>query len=327
LTVAVSSPRPAPVIVKPVAVRSLWRDALGRLLRNNLSLIGLAITLVFVFLAIFGPYLAPYAYQQQDLRRTNELPSMDHWLGTDSLGRDFLSRVLWGARTAIIVASFVTSISVTLGILLGGVAAYLGGFADSVIGRVIDVAQSVPTIMLAILVDAAVKKPVSNVFEAAYQATGIEFFRGSILLDYLITLAAIAAVSWPAYARLIRGQIFSLRQQGYVEAARATGVPGVRILLRHIVPNALGPIIVAATFGFSNAMVLEASLSYLGIGIQPPAASWGAMINDNLHQWRIRPYLVAVPAVVLGIATLAVNFLGDGLNDALNPRARPSGKH
>jgi peptide/nickel transport system permease protein len=327
LTVAVSSPRPAPVIVKPVAVRSLWRDALGRLLRNNLSLIGLAITLVFVFLAIFGPYLAPYAYQQQDLRRTNELPSMDHWLGTDSLGRDFLSRVLWGARTAIIVASFVTSISVTFGILLGGVAAYLGGFADSVIGRVIDVAQSVPTIMLAILVDAAVKKPVSNVFEAAYQATGIEFFRGSILLDYLITLAAIAAVSWPAYARLIRGQIFSLRQQGYVEAARATGVPGVRILLRHIVPNALGPIIVAATFGFSNAMVLEASLSYLGIGIQPPAASWGAMINDNLHQWRIRPYLVAVPAVVLGIATLAVNFLGDGLNDALNPRARPSGKH
>jgi len=123
LTVAFTSPRPAPVIVKPVAVRSLWRDALGRLLRNNLSVIGLAVTLVFVFLAIFGPYLAPYAYQQQDLRRTNELPSMDHWLGTDGLGRDFLSRVLWWARTAIIVAAFVISISVTLGILLSGVAA------------------------------------------------------------------------------------------------------------------------------------------------------------------------------------------------------------
>src|SRR5439155_25859519 len=153
------------------------------------------------------------------------------------------------------------------------------------------------------LVHTAVKRPVANAFEVMFQAAGLEFFWGSILLDYLITLAAIAAVSWPAYARLIRGQIFSLRQQGYVEAARATGVPGGRILLRHIVPNALGPIIVAATFGFSNAMVLEASLSYLGIGIQPPAASWGAMINDNLHQWRIRPYLVAVPAVVLGIAT------------------------
>jgi ABC-type dipeptide/oligopeptide/nickel transport system permease subunit len=233
---------------------------------------------------------------------------------------------MWGARTAIIVAVFVTTISVTLGIILGGVAAYLGGLADSIVGRVIDVAQSVPTIMLAILVDAAVKKPVSNLFEAAYGVTGFGFLRGSILLDYLITLAAIAAVSWPAYARLIRGQIFSLRQQSYVEAARATGVPGGRILLRHIVPNALGPIIVAATFGFSNAMVLEASLSYLGIGIQPPAASWGAMINDNLHQWRIRPYLVAVPAVVLAVATLAVNFLGDGLNDALNPRARESSK-
>ena len=181
--------------------------------------------------------------------------------------------------------------------------------------------------MLALLVDTAVKRPVANAFEAAYQATGLEFFRGSILLDYLITLAAIAAVSWPAYARLIRGQIFSLRERGYVEAARATGVPGGRILLRHIVPNALGPIIVAATFGFSGAMILEASLSYLGIGIQPPAASWGAMINDNLHQWRNRPYLVAVPAVVLGIATLAINFLGDGLNDALNPRVSVARKN
>jgi peptide/nickel transport system permease protein len=326
LTAVVSELRPAPAIVKPVPARSLWQDALRRLLRNKLSVIGLAITLCFVFLAIFGPVLAPYPYQQQDLRRTNELPSRDHWLGTDDLGRDFLSRVMWGARTAIIVASFVTSVSVTLGILLGGVAAYLGGLADAIVGRLIDVAQSVPTIMLAILVDAAVKKPVSNAFEVAYQTTGVEFFKGSILLDYLITLAAIAAVSWPGYARLIRGQILSLRVRCYVEAARATGVPGGRILLRHIVPNALGPIIVAATFGFSNAMILEASLSYLGIGIQPPAASWGAMINDNLHQWRNRPYLVAVPAVVLGIATLAINFLGDGLNDALNPRARVAAK-
>jgi peptide/nickel transport system permease protein len=313
-------------IRQPVRVRSLWRDAVGRLLRNRLSVVGMTITLVFLFLAAFGPVLAPYPYQQQDLRRTNELPSGDHWLGTDDLGRDFLSRVMWGARTAIIVASFVTSIAVTLGILLGGFAAYLGGFADWTVGRLIDVAQSVPTIMLALLVDTAVKKPVASAFEAAYQLTGLEFFKGSILLDYLITLAAIAAVSWPTYARFIRGQILSLRVQGYVEAARATGVPGGRILLRHIVPNALGPIIVAATFGFSTAMILEASLSYLGIGIQPPAASWGAMINDNLHQWRNRPYLVAVPAVVLGIATLAINFLGDGLNDALNPRARGAGK-
>jgi peptide/nickel transport system permease protein len=316
-----------PAVAYAGRVRSLGRDAFGRLLRNKLSVIGLTITVLFVLLAILGPVLAPYPYQQQDLRRTNELPSQDHWLGTDDLGRDFLSRVMWGARTAIIVATFVTSISVTLGILLGGAAAYLGGLADSIVGRLIDVAQSVPTIMLALLVDAAVKRPVANAFEVAYQATGLEFFRGSILLDYLITLAAIAAVSWPAYARLIRGQIFSLRVRGYVEAARATGVPGGRILLRHIVPNALGPIIVAATFGFSGAMILEASLSYLGIGIQPPAASWGAMINDNLHQWRNRPYLVAVPAVVLGIATLAINFLGDGLNDALNPRVSVARKN
>src|SRR5438093_1810871 len=208
----------AAAISPPVRVRSLWRDALGRLARNRLSVIGMTVTVFFVLLAIFGPVLAPYPYQQQDLRRTNELPTADHWLGTDDLGRDFLSRVMWGARTAIIVATFVTSIAVTLGILLGGVAAYLGGFADSVVGRLVDVAQSVPTIMLALLVDTAVKKPVANAFEAAYQLTGLEFFRGSILLDYLITLAAIAAVSWPVHARLIRGQILSLRVQAYVEA-------------------------------------------------------------------------------------------------------------
>src|SRR5512143_1394205 len=322
-----TQPQPASVqsmqmAFAPIRQRSLWRDAVRRLLRNRLSLVGVIMSSFFVLLAIFGPVLAPYPYQQQSLLHTHELPSNVHWLGTDSLGRDTLSRVLWGASTAILVGILVTSVAMSLGVILGGMAAYLAGAADWVVGRLIDVTLSVPSIMLAILVNAAFKRPFESAFEGLYRATGNTLFQGANSVSYFVTLLAIAAVSWPGYARLIRGQILSLRSQEYVTAAHAVGVPTWRTLMRHIVPNALGPIIVAATFGFSTAMILEASLSYLGIGIQPPNASWGAMINENLQDMRTRPWLVAVPAIVLGVAALSVNYLGDGLADALNPRAR-----
>ena len=306
----------------PIQHRSLWRDAMRRLLRNRLSLVGLFMSTFFVLVAIFGPIIAPYPYQAQSYLHTFELPSSVHLLGTDALGRDLLSRVLWGARTAILVGIFVTSISVLLGVVLGGLAAYLAGATEWIVGRLIDVTLSIPSIMLAILVNAAFKKPFEVAFDNVYHATGNTFFEGSNSVSYFVTLAAIAAVLWPAYARLIRGQILTLRDQEYVTAAKAVGVPTFRTLMRHIVPNALGPIIVAATFGFSSAMILEASLSYLGIGIQPPNASWGAMINDNLSEMRLRPWLVIVPAVMLGAAALSINYLGDGLADALNPRAK-----
>lgn len=310
------------VPVKDIKLRSLWGDALRRLLQNKLSVIGLIITTLFLLMAVFGPLVAPYPYQQQNYTKTNQTFSAEHWLGTDDLGRDIFSRILWGARTAFLVATLVTSIALTLGIILGGVGAYFGGWVDWIVGRLIDVTQSIPTIMLAILITASFKKPLNATFAALYKTTGLEWFRGTAMLDLLLTMAAIAFVSWPAYARLIRSQVLSLREQDFIQAAQSVGAPTPRIIFRHIVPNALGPIIVAATFGFSSAMILEASLSYLGLGIQPPAASWGAMINDNLHQWRVRPYLVVIPSVFLGIATIATNFLGDGLNDALNPRAK-----
>jgi peptide/nickel transport system permease protein len=306
----------------PIRHRSLWRDAFRRMLRNRLALFGLIMSTFFVLLAIFGPIIAPYPYQQQSLLHQYELPSSTHWLGTDHLGRDLLSRVLWGARTAILVGIVVTGIAVSLGIILGGLAAYLAGTMDWLIGRLIDVTLSIPSIMLAILVNATFKKPFEAVFEGLYQSTGNTFFQGSNSVSYFVTLVAIAVVSWPGYARLIRGQILVLRSQEYVTAAHAIGVPTFRTLMRHIVPNALGPVIVAGTFGFSSAMILEASLSYLGIGVQPPNASWGAMINDNLQQIFGRPWLTAVPAIVLGAAALSVNYLGDGLADALNPRAK-----
>lgn len=308
--------------VRDIKMRSLWGDALRRLLQNKLSVIGLVITMFFLLMALLGPIVAPYPYQQQSYTKTNQTFSAEHWLGTDDLGRDILSRILWGARTAFLVATLVTSIALTLGVILGGVGAYFGGWVDWSIGRLIDVTQSIPTIMLAILITASFKKPLNTTFAALYKTTGLEIFKGTATLDLLITMAAIAFVAWPAYARLIRAQVLSLREQDFIQAAQSVGSTTPRIIFRHIVPNALGPIIVAATFGFSSAMILEASLSYLGLGIQPPAASWGAMINDNLHQWRVRPYLVVIPSVFLGIATIAINFLGDGLNDALNPRAK-----
>jgi peptide/nickel transport system permease protein len=305
-----------------IKVRSLWQDALRRLVRNRLSVIGLILTILFILMAVFGPIIAPYDYRAQNFRRTNVLPSAENPLGTDDLGRDVYSRILYGARTAITVGFFVTGLAMLLGIVLGGTSAYLGGFADWSVGRLIDVTQSIPGILFAILVNATIKNPTEALFKLLYDSTQLELFRGTTYVDYFITLFAIAIVSWPAYARLIRGQILYIRATEYVTAAQAVGVPIRKILSRHIVPNAIGPVIVAATFGFSTAMILEASLSYLGIGIQEPNPSWGSMINNNLHQMRTRPLLPLVPAAVLGIAALAINYLGDGLNDALNPRAR-----
>ena len=300
--------------------RSLWQDAVKRLLRNRLSIIGLIITLLLLVAAFFGPYIAPYEYTEQDLLHVAKMPSADHWLGTDEIGRDLFSRVLWGARTATLVAIFTTFISVIIGVILGAVAGYGGALADNITGRVIDIVMSVPGLLLAALIAVSIKEPVVTWADAIYDNSGFPLFADTTWLDLLVVFGGLAFVSWPGYARLIRGQIFSLREEQYVEAAKAVGVSELKIALRHLLPNAIGPVIVTLTFSFSSAMVLESSLSYLGIGVQPPQASWGNMISSNIGSWSYRPWLVAVPALTLAIVTLGINFLGDGLNDALNPR-------
>ena len=300
--------------------RSLWQDAVKRLLRNRLSIIGLIITLLLLVAAFFGPQIAPYEYTEQDLLHVAKMPSADHWLGTDEIGRDLFSRVLWGARTATLVAIFTTVISVIIGVILGAVAGYGGALADNITGRVIDIVMSVPGLLLAALIAVSIKEPVVTWADAIYDSSGFPLFADTTWLDLLVVFGGLAFVSWPGYARLIRGQIFSLREEQYVEAAKAVGVSELKIALRHLLPNAIGPVIVTLTFSFSSAMVLESSLSYLGIGVQPPQASWGNMISSNIGSWSYRPWLVAVPALTLAIVTLGINFLGDGLNDALNPR-------
>jgi len=304
--------------------RSLWKDAVGRLLRNRLSIIGLIITVFLLIAALFVPYIAPYSYTEQDLLNVAKMPSADHWLGTDEIGRDLFSRVLWGARTATLVAIFTTFISVIIGVIIGAIAGYGGALADNITGRIIDIVMSVPGLLLAALIAVSIKEPVVSWAENIYDTTGFPLFADTTWLDLLVVFGGLAFVSWPGYARLIRGQIFSLREEQYIEAAKSVGVSELKIALRHLLPNAIGPVIVTLTFSFSSAMVLESSLSYLGIGVQPPQASWGNMIASNIGSWSYRPWLVAVPALTLAFVTLGINFLGDGLNDALNPRSKRS---
>ncbi|MCX6050259.1 MAG: ABC transporter permease [Chloroflexi bacterium] len=312
----------SPGALKPISKqRSLWGDAMRRLLRNRLSLIGLTITSLLLFAALFGPALAPYNYTDQDLLDVAQLPSRAHWLGTDEIGRDLFSRVLYGARTATLVAVFSTAVSVLIGLVLGVVAGYGGRWADAVVGRLTDIVMSMPSLLLAALIAVTLKEPIVTWAKGVYEQTHFPLFADTTWLDLLIVFGGLAFVQWPSYARLIRGQILSLRNEQYVQAAQSVGVSEITIALRHLLPNALGPVIVNMTFNLSSAMAAEAALSYLGVGVMPPQASWGNMIQSNIGSWSYRPWLVAVPALTLAIVTLGINFLGDGLNDALNPKS------
>lgn len=320
-TSSLSTVTPAPALTMAPKQRSLWGDAWRRLLRNRLSIIGLTLTGLLLFAALLGPALAPYSYTDQDLQRVAQLPSADHWLGTDEIGRDLLSRVLYGARTATLVATFSTAISVILGLMLGALAGYGGRWADMLVGRLIDIVMSIPGLLLAALIAVTLKDPIVGWAKEVYAQNGFFLFADTTWLDLLIVFGGLAFVQWPGYARLIRGQILALREEQYITAAQAVGVSEWKIALRHLLPNALGPVIVTMTFSFSSAMAAEASLSYLGVGIRPPQASWGNMIQSNIGSWSYRPWLVAVPAITLAFFTLGINFLGDGLNDALNPKS------
>ncbi len=300
--------------------RGIWQEASRRFMLERLSVVGLCITVLFVLMGILGPVLAPHDYLSQDLSRVGQTPSWDYLLGTDDVGRDVLSRILWGARTAVGVTVVVTALCLALGVLIGATAGYMGGYTDMLLTWLTDLVMTVPALLLAVLVDYTVKQPLSDVTEMLYRKTAWEMFSSGIYSGYLVVFASLAFVFWPHYARLIRGQVLLIREQDYVLAARAVGVSAGRLMTRYLIPNAIGPVLVVAALGASDIIVLEASLSYLGVGIQPPGASWGSMISNSLDQWANRPHLVVVPAVVLGLAALGIAFLGNGLADALDPR-------
>jgi len=312
-----------PMTTTPIEIEppvSLWRDAWHRLRRNRLAVFGLVIVVVLAFAAVFGPYLTPYDFLSQDLNSRNMAPSLSHLFGTDDLGRDVFSRVVYGTRTAFLVAIVVTFIAVLIGVTLGALAGFFGGWLDRIVMWLTDMTMSIPNLLLVVVINASLKSPITSWMESRYLATLNPVYRETIWVDFLLVFGSMALISWPPYARLVRAQVLSIRSRPYITAAQALGLTNRIILMRYVVPNALGPLIVAVSAGLGTAMVLESAFSFLGVGVNPPTPSWGNMISDGLRVWQHYPHLLAAPAAVLGLASVAFSFLGDGLNDALNPR-------
>jgi ABC-type dipeptide/oligopeptide/nickel transport system permease subunit len=301
---------------------SLWKDAWRRLKRNRLAIVGLAVIACLVFVAAFGPWLTPYDFLSQNLDVRNLPPSFAHPFGTDDLGRDVLSRVIYGARTAFLVAVLVTVVAVLIGVALGAVAGFYGGRVDKALMWATDMTMSVPQLLLVVVINASLKQPITLWMEARYMETLNPFYRNSAIIDFVLVFGSMALISWPPYARLVRAQVLSIRNRPYVTAARALGLTNRIILTRYVLPNAAGSLIVAVSAGLGTAMVLESAFSFLGIGVNPPTPSWGNMISDGLRVWTNYPHLLLAPAAVLAVVTVAFNFLGDGLNDALNPKGQ-----
>ena len=273
------------------ALRLLKRVLATRLVGAGLVILGLVCVS-----ALLSPLLAPYSPTDQDYLALTQGPSGAHWLGTDDLGRDVLSRLIYGSRVSLQVGIIAVGIAVTVGVSLGLLAGYAGGFVDTVITRFTDAVQAFPGLILALAITAALGPGIGN------------------------AMIAIGFVSTPAIARLTRGQTLSIREREFVEAARVLGAPPLRIMARHIWPNVTAPIIVQATLLIASAIVTEASLSFLGVGVQPPTASWGAMLRTGSQYLEVAPWMAFAPGVAIFLTVLAFNFVGDGLRQALDPR-------
>ena len=303
-----------------VKQRNLWLDALERLIRNRTAMFGLVICSIIIFIAIFGSTLAPRDYLRTNISNIAGGPSTENWLGTDLVGRDVLSRLMHGARTAVFAAAITVILGNIIGITAGALAGYMRGLIDDLIMRITDILFSFPDFLFAAFLSASLRTPVVKLLGQLKQKTGWEFLEQTIFLDYMILFGALAMVNWSGTARMVRGQILSLREQDFVRAETALGMPTWLIIRKHLIPNSIAPVVVGVSAGIGGILLLESSLSFLGLGIQPPAASWGDMINTALPLWRQFPWLVLLPGGTLAIAVFGFNYLGDGINDALNPR-------
>ncbi len=278
---------------------SLWQAAGRRLLRKPLAMASLFYILGLILVAIFADQLAPYPYDLQNYDVVKLKPlTPGYWLGTDTLGRDILSRMIYGTRVSMSVAFVVLAIGVVVGITLGAIAGYYGGWIDMVISRLTDMMFAFPDLLLAILI------------------MGI---RGPGMTNLFIALGIVA---WPNMARLVRGQILALKEAEFVQAAKSLGSIDRRIIVRHLLPNILSPVLVSATLSLAGVILSESALSFLGIGIRPPYPSWGSMVNDMVNLIYSQPSLLVGPSLILALTVLAFNFLGDGLRDALDPRLK-----
>lgn len=279
---------------------STLATSLPRVARHNpLATIGTVLVIIFVLLALFAPWISPQDPAHIDLPTRLSPPSSSHWLGTDELGRDILSRVVYGSRISMLVGSCVVAVSLLLGLIIGSIAGYYGGRIDRFFNIVImNAFLSFPGILLAI----------------AFVA-----FRGPGIFNLVL---ALSLAGWVGYARLVRGQVLAAKEREFVEAARALGASDFRVIVRHILPNIIQPVIVQAAIGMAGAILAEATMSFLGLGVPPPTASWGAMLNDGRSHLFDAPHLVIFPALAVMLAVLSFNFIGDALRDYLDPRSR-----
>ena len=303
--------------------RSSQEQLARRIVSNLPALLGAAVIIWMVVLAIFAPVIAPYPYDQTNLNAVEQPPSIAHWFGTDALGRDMFSRVVWGARSAVFVIVMVTVIDLGLGLPLGAAAGYLGGWVDTLVMRVADILFAFPGLLFVFFIAATIKPGLL----AWARTHGLDSLARSGYLDYAVVIIALGVIGWAGLARLVRAQVLTVKEREFVISARATGVPTWRIILRHVLPNSIAPVIVALSMGMGDIALSEGYLSFLGIGLQPPAPSWGNILADNAGQyWRTFPqmiWLVLIPGLVLASVVFAFNFLGDGLNEALNPEISP----
>ena len=279
---------------------SLWSDAFYRLTRNKAAMLGGSILVILILCAIAAPWIAPYPYAYQDLDLGAAPPSAQHILGTDILGRDLFSRILYGARVSLLVGFVATGVALVIGVSWGIVAGFFGGKIDSVMMRIVDILYGLPFIIFVILL--------------------MVIFGSNLWLLF----GAIGAVEWLTMSRIVRGQVIGLKNQEFVLAAKAMGVSNFSMFRRHLLPNILGPIAVYATLTIPQVMLLESFLSFLGLGIQPPMSSWGTLIKDGVESMEEYSWLLVYPGITFTVTLFALNFFGDGLRDALDPKTTDS---
>ncbi|MBA2874928.1 ABC transporter permease [Thermaerobacillus caldiproteolyticus] len=293
---AIADSREAEKISKPSL--SFWKDVFIRFRKNKLAMFGLVLLILLVFMAIFGPHMTKYDYATNDLMNTNQPPSSKHWFGTDELGRDIFARTWYGARVSLFIGLSAALIDLFIGVLWGGIAGYRGGKTDEVMMRIADVLYGVPYLLLVILL-------------MVILGQGL----GTMILAMTIT-------GWINMARIVRGQVLQLKNQEYVLAAQTLGASTSRIMFKHLIPNAMGSILVTMTLSVPTAIFTEAFLSYLGLGVPQPLASWGTMASDGVQALQYYPWRLFFPATFICLTIFAFNVVGDGLRDALDPRLR-----
>lgn len=287
--------------------RSLWSDAFRQFRRHRLAMIGLIVLAIIVLATIIGYPLWGHNYLAFSFADSYKSPSLAHPMGTDDLGHDGFARVLWGGRVSIAVGVVSALVAITLGTLVGAIAGYFGGFIDSLLMRITDMFISLPTLPLLLLVIYLFQDSMRNRF-------------GIVLGTFLLIVFIIGALNWMPVSRLVRGSFLSLKEKEFIEAARSVGVSTPSIIFKHILPNVLSPVIVAATLGVAQAIITESTLSFLGLGFPPDTPTWGRLLNNAQDFVQIAPYMVIFPGMAIFLTVLSINYVGDGLRDALDPR-------